>query len=112
MYDLLFLGIASDGRKISAVVTGNRDPGYGSTCKIICEAADCLIHEGAGAPGGIWTPGAAMGGKADPATDRPCGVDVHARGHLKEIARASQNRDGAPRRLCSLGSATAASRWS
>jgi short subunit dehydrogenase-like uncharacterized protein len=61
MYDLLFLGIAADGRQIRAIVTGDRDPGYGSTSKIISEAALCLIGEAAGTPGGIWTPGAAMG---------------------------------------------------
>jgi short subunit dehydrogenase-like uncharacterized protein len=63
MYDLLFLGITSDGRRIRAVVTGDRDPGYGSTSKMISEAADCLIHEAAVTEGGIWTPGAAMGDK-------------------------------------------------
>ncbi len=61
MYDLLVLGIAADGRQIRAIVTGDRDPGYGSTSRIISEAALCLIGEAAGTPGGIWTPGAAMG---------------------------------------------------
>lgn len=63
MYDILFLGLAADGRQIRAVVTGDRDPGYGSTSKMISEAALCLIDEAASTPGGIWTPGAAMGGK-------------------------------------------------
>ena len=63
MYDLLFLGIAPDGRQIRATVTGDKDPGYGSTCKMISEAALCLIDEAAETPGGIWTPGAAMGDK-------------------------------------------------
>jgi short subunit dehydrogenase-like uncharacterized protein len=61
MYDLLFLGIAADGRKIRAIVTGDRDPGYGSTSKMISESALCLIGEAAATTGGIWTPGAAMG---------------------------------------------------
>jgi short subunit dehydrogenase-like uncharacterized protein len=61
MYDLLFIGLTSDGRQIRAVVTGDRDPGYGSTSKIISEAADCLINEAEATPGGVWTPGAAMG---------------------------------------------------
>ena len=30
-FDLLFVGFAPDGRQIRAVVTGDRDPGYGST---------------------------------------------------------------------------------
>ena len=61
LYDLLFLGAASDGRQLRAIVTGDRDPGYGSTSKMISEAAICLIRDCQATPGGIWTPGAAMG---------------------------------------------------
>ncbi len=61
MYDLMFLGLAPDGRQIRAIVTGDRDPGYGSTSKMISEAALCLINEAKATPGGIWTPGSAMG---------------------------------------------------
>ena len=43
-----------------AVVTGDRDPGYGSTSKMIAEAALCLVQDVQG-DGGIWTPGALMG---------------------------------------------------
>jgi short subunit dehydrogenase-like uncharacterized protein len=39
-------------------VTGDRDPGYGSTSKI--ESALCLVRDVQG-EGGIWTPGALMG---------------------------------------------------
>jgi short subunit dehydrogenase-like uncharacterized protein len=74
MYDLLFLGLAADGRKIQASVTGDRDPGYGSTCKIISEAADCLIHEAVETPGGVWTPGAAMGAKLIPRLVKHAGL--------------------------------------
>ncbi|HOS87023.1 MAG TPA: saccharopine dehydrogenase, partial [Burkholderiaceae bacterium] len=35
--------------------------GYGSTSKMITEAAVCLLQECADTPGGIWTPAAAMG---------------------------------------------------
>ncbi|QQV78550.1 saccharopine dehydrogenase NADP-binding domain-containing protein [Sphingomonas aliaeris] len=58
-YDLLFIGELPDGRRIDAVVTGDRDPGYGSTSKMIAEAALCLVHD-VQAEGGIWTPGAIM----------------------------------------------------
>jgi short subunit dehydrogenase-like uncharacterized protein len=58
-YDLLFVGLMPDGTRIDAVVTGDRDPGYGSTSKMIAETALCLAEsEGAG---GIWTPGALLG---------------------------------------------------
>ena len=60
-YDLLFVGITKDGRRVSVSVTGDRDPGYGSTAKIVVEAALCLRDHGAHVAGGIWTPGAALG---------------------------------------------------
>jgi short subunit dehydrogenase-like uncharacterized protein len=61
-YDLLFVGIMPDGARIDSVVTGDRDPGYGSTSKMIAEAALCLVQDVQG-DGGIWTPGALMGTK-------------------------------------------------
>jgi len=60
-YDLLFLAIAPDGRQVRAVVKGDRDPGYGSTSKMISECAICLLRDTPDVPAGIWTPGAAMG---------------------------------------------------
>jgi len=58
-YDLLFVGLSEGGRQIRAAVRGDRDPGYGSTSKMIAECAVCL-RETPELPGGIWTPGAAM----------------------------------------------------
>jgi len=62
-YDLLFMAIAPDGKQVRAVVTGDRDPGYGSTSKMISECAICLLRDTPDVPAGIWTPGAAMGHK-------------------------------------------------
>ena len=59
-YDVLFVGEMPDGRSVRLAVKGDRDPGYGSTSKMIAEAALCLARE-APATGGIWTPGALMG---------------------------------------------------
>ena len=61
LYDLLFVGIAGDGRQVRVAVRGDRDPGYGSTSKMIAECAVCLLRDTPQVPGGIWTPGAAMG---------------------------------------------------
>jgi short subunit dehydrogenase-like uncharacterized protein len=61
LYDLLFVAIAPDGRQARAVVKGDRDPGYGSTSKMISECAICLLRDAPDVPAGIWTPGAAMG---------------------------------------------------
>ncbi|HLI99911.1 MAG TPA: saccharopine dehydrogenase NADP-binding domain-containing protein [Bradyrhizobium sp.] len=59
-YDLLYVASASDGRQVRASVKGDRDPGYGSTAKMIAECAICLLRETSDLPAGIWTPGAAM----------------------------------------------------
>ena len=59
-YDLLFMAIAPDGSKARASVKGDRDPGYGSTSKMIAECAICLLRDTPDVPAGIWTPGAAM----------------------------------------------------
>jgi short subunit dehydrogenase-like uncharacterized protein len=61
-YDLLFVGIGPDGRQVKAVVTGDRDPGYGSTSRMIAECAICLRRDTPEVAGGFWTPGAAMKG--------------------------------------------------
>lgn len=59
-YDVLFVGCMEDGGRLEAVVTGDKDPGYGSTSKMLAESAVCLVRDVEGA-GGIWTPGALMG---------------------------------------------------
>jgi short subunit dehydrogenase-like uncharacterized protein len=60
-YDLLFVALAPDGRQARVAVRGDRDPGYGSTSKMISECAICLLRDAPEVKGGIWTPGAAMG---------------------------------------------------
>jgi short subunit dehydrogenase-like uncharacterized protein len=60
-YDLLFIGIDADGRQVRGSVYGDKDPGYGSTSKIIAETAICLVKDAPGVAGGVWVPGAALG---------------------------------------------------
>jgi short subunit dehydrogenase-like uncharacterized protein len=60
LYDLLYIAVAPDGRQVRASVKGDRDPGYGSTSKMISECAVCLLRDAPDVPAGIWTPGAAM----------------------------------------------------
>jgi short subunit dehydrogenase-like uncharacterized protein len=62
-YDLLFVALAPDQRQVRVAVRGDRDPGYGSTSKMISECAICLLRDTPELPAGIWTPGAAMGNK-------------------------------------------------
>jgi short subunit dehydrogenase-like uncharacterized protein len=59
-YDVSFIGTSANGETLKATVTGDQDPGYGSTSKIIAEAAICLL-ENSGGKGGIQTPAPAMG---------------------------------------------------
>ncbi|OGB47465.1 MAG: saccharopine dehydrogenase [Burkholderiales bacterium RIFCSPLOWO2_12_FULL_65_40] len=59
-YDVLFLGEDAAGHRLRVAVTGDRDPGYGSTSKMITEAAVCLL-ENRSTPGGIWTTAPALG---------------------------------------------------
>ncbi len=60
-YDIAFFGEDADGTRVRAGVTGDRDPGYGSTSKMIAECALCLLDEAKDLPGGIYTPAAAFG---------------------------------------------------
>ncbi|WP_342728747.1 saccharopine dehydrogenase NADP-binding domain-containing protein [Bradyrhizobium sp. B097] len=59
-YDLLYLAVAPDGRMVRAGIKGDRDPGYGSTSKMISECAICLLRDTPDVAAGFWTPGAAM----------------------------------------------------
>lgn len=64
-YDIRLLGSTANGQRLQAKVTGDRDPGYGSTAKILGEAAVCLaldVDKNA-LDGGFWTPATAMGEK-------------------------------------------------
>ena len=59
-YDVLFVAESEGKETLRLAVKGDRDPGYGSTSKMISEAALCLARE-APEQGGFWTPGALMG---------------------------------------------------
>lgn len=62
-YDAVFIGETADGEMASLCVKGDRDPGYGSTSKMIAESALCLAQDKIKHAGGVWTPGALMGEK-------------------------------------------------
>ena len=48
-------------KDLTAVVTGDRDPGYGATSKMIAESAICLAVDHLDSAGGFLTPATAMG---------------------------------------------------
>lgn len=60
-FDLRLRGVGAAGPVLSGRVTGDRDPGYGSTSKMLAESAVCLAQDDLGVGGGIWTPASAMG---------------------------------------------------
>ncbi|MEL6371463.1 MAG: saccharopine dehydrogenase NADP-binding domain-containing protein [Pseudomonadota bacterium] len=60
-YDVLFVATTKDGELLKTSVKGDRDPGYGSTSKMLAEAAVCLVENAEETGGGIWTPAPAMG---------------------------------------------------
>lgn len=57
-YDLRLLGRTQRGERVRVKVTGDRDPGYGSTAKMLAQAGISLrrdVDEGE-VGGGFWTP--------------------------------------------------------
>lgn len=64
-YKILFIARNDNGETVKAIVKGDRDPGYGSTSKMIAESALCLAFDVTReeTPGGVWTAAAAMGEK-------------------------------------------------
>lgn len=58
-YDVMFVADAPSGERIIASVKGDKDPGYGSTSKMIAESAITLVKDVQGA-GGVMTPAPAM----------------------------------------------------
>ncbi len=62
-YDLRFVGRTKDDQVIITRVTGDRDPGYGSTSKMLGESGMCLAFDlPADHPGGFWTPASLLDG--------------------------------------------------
>jgi short subunit dehydrogenase-like uncharacterized protein len=62
-FDLRFYGRTANNQEIRVKVTGDRDPGYGSTGKMLGQAAMCLVSD---VPkekngGGFWTPASLFG---------------------------------------------------
>lgn len=62
-FDIHFHGLTDAGDQIRVKVTGDRDPGYGSTAKMLAQAAISL-HRAVDKdekPGGFWTPASVFG---------------------------------------------------
>ncbi len=62
-FEILLHGAHPDdpGKSLRSRITGDRDPGYGSTAKMLGESAVCLAKDAIPVAGGFWTPAAALG---------------------------------------------------
>jgi short subunit dehydrogenase-like uncharacterized protein len=61
-FDLRFRGVTRRSGTIETRVTGDRDPGYGSTARMLGEAAAALVElDRSEVGGGFWTPSTAFG---------------------------------------------------
>ena len=61
-YEVMFTGETVEGERLTASVAGDKDPGYGSTSKMITEAALTLRETPRETtPGGVYTPAPALG---------------------------------------------------
>jgi len=61
-FDIVFLGSTAQGENIRCRVTGDRDPGYGSTAKMLSQASACLAKDVPDTvAGGFWTPATILG---------------------------------------------------
>jgi len=62
-FKILMVGLINKNSLINLEITGDRDPGYGSTSKMLSEAAVCLACDNINIKGGHWTPASALGEK-------------------------------------------------
>jgi len=60
-YKMKFFATLEDDSTVVGTVTGDRDPGYGSTSKMLAESAICLAKDKLPDVGGVLTPSVAMG---------------------------------------------------
>jgi len=61
-FDLRFVGRTAGGDEIRTKVTGDQDPGYGSTAKMLGESAVAFLDlDASTTSGGFWTPSSAFG---------------------------------------------------
>ncbi len=60
-FNLMQIGKLPDGSILRTRITGDQDPGYGSTSKMLSESAVCLAKDELASVGGVWTPASAMG---------------------------------------------------
>ena len=78
-FEFHFRAQCRSGDQLTLVVTGDRDPGYGASSRMIGEVAVCLAHDlpKSALPGGFWTPGAAIADRIIPRLTENAGMSFH-----------------------------------
>jgi short subunit dehydrogenase-like uncharacterized protein len=59
-FNLMQIGVLPDGKRLKSRITGDQDPGYGSTSKMLSECAVCQAKDRIQVGGGVWTPASSM----------------------------------------------------
>lgn len=76
-FDIRFFGYTNKYHQLTTKVTGDKDPGYGSTCQMLAQSALCLLQDVSKEEvgGGFWTPAAAMGEKLIDRLQQHAGIE-------------------------------------
>ncbi len=78
-FNIIIRGTTANGDVVRVKVSGDRDPGYGSTAKMLTEAALTLSNTPTETtPGGFWTPATAMGDTLIEALIEHAGLEFRA----------------------------------
>ncbi|MFW2405867.1 MAG: saccharopine dehydrogenase family protein [Gammaproteobacteria bacterium] len=91
-FDLRFVGETASGEQLRVKVTGDMDPGYGSTAKMLGEVGACLALDIAGSDraGGFWTPATVFGERLIDRLEAHAGVKFELLEPSGESAPASE----------------------
>ncbi|QDT61416.1 Putative trans-acting enoyl reductase [Stieleria bergensis] len=75
-FEFHFIARTRSGDRLALVVSGERDPGYGASSRMIGEVAVCLACDlpKSACPGGFWTPAAAIAEKIIPRLIENAGI--------------------------------------
>ena len=76
-FEFHLLARTRSNHQLTLIVSGDRDPGYGSSSRMIGEVAVCLAQDlpKSALSGGFWTPGAAVADKIIPRLIEKAGMD-------------------------------------
>lgn len=80
-FNIVFLARDADGNILRGKLTGDRDPGYGASSRMIGETAVCLAKDlNAQTPGGFLTPATAIGAELIPRLAENAGIQLSITG--------------------------------